>query len=150
MSTTTATRPAPAIPKPPRRLHLLTEAEFRRYLRRCEKIPGFLWSDGYKLEKDRKNAVLAAKAKRITRPLWIVTPSEHGNGGWCGSTVHDVMSRRAVLRCNPVEAYENGYYNPIFGSHIRACSKPDPNAAVYLWDHEAGRWLDKGGKPLAT
>ncbi len=73
---------------------------------------------------------------------------EHGNGGWCGSTVHDVVSAQRVLKLNPVEVYFRGYYEPSWGSQIRACRTKDVNRPVYLYDHENGRWLNAKGKPI--
>ncbi len=134
------------LPKHRKALDKMTAAEFLTYLAKCEKVPGF---SRYKLLQARDAAILAAKAKKLKSPLYIVEPHEHGNGGWCGSEVLDVVSKAKLFSINPVRRYKGGDYSPSWGSKIRACKTSDPNGALYMWDHEGEHWVDGQGRALS-
>ncbi len=80
--------------------------------------------------------------------LYLVAPSEHGNGGWCGSSTLAYVTPKWMLARDPVVLYCDGHYAPMFGSQLRLCKTEDPNDAVYLWDHHDNMWLDANGKAI--
>lgn len=123
-------------------LAAMTDAAFKRATKRLA------FHERYPLDRRRDAARLAVAAAKLTEPVYIVCPHEHGNGGWSGSGVLAVVERAAVFSIDPVRAYLGGYYQPTFGSMIRACLKPDPNNPLYRWDHDGAMWLASDGEAL--
>jgi len=87
-------------------------------------------------------------AEDASARLFLIMPREHGNDGWCGSTVLTHVTPKWMLRRDPVKTYLRGHYEPMFGSQLRLCKTKDPNDAAYLYDHEERKWLDKRGRTL--
>lgn len=93
-------------------------------------------------EKKRLEKIEKKKA-RLKNPVYVITPEEHGNGGWYGYTVHGVYELDWILKRNPVKMFHDGYYEPMFGSEIRLCKDKDPNKPLYRYDHEeTKRWVN--------
>lgn len=100
------------------------------------------WCEQYQRKLARKREALENKRLRILstgqKPVYIIEPHEHGNGGWCGQTIHGVFSLRRALKINPIEKFCDGYYEPFFGSQIGICGKPDINTALFVYDENQG------------
>jgi hypothetical protein len=93
--------------------------------------------------------------KTNTTTVNLIMPLEHGNGGWYGQKVLASGRLEDFLKINPVLTYLDGYYDPMFGSHLRLSYTTDANFPIYIWNHEDNRWEKSGdvvvlvgGKPL--
>ncbi len=87
---------------------------------------------------------------KLTRGFhFLITPSCHGNGGWCGYTIHRAASLPELLRLHPGKMGLAG--DGEFGDdRARICRIPDPNKGIILWDREDGRWTNRSGKPVTV
>ena len=131
-------------------INRMTDYDFTRFMWNIKKDAGYfggqaienclIFSDIYEIEETRRLFRLKEKRRHILRKgkdaYYVITPHEHGNGGWCGHKINDVLSLDIALKTNPVKEYHYGYYDTICGSQIRLCRIDDPNFPVYVWDHE--------------
>ena len=80
------------------------------------------WLEKYEAKEKKRFEKMEAKRLTLKNPVYVITPMEHGNGGWCGKTVHGVYELDWILKRNPIKMFEDGYYEPMWGSEIlRAC-----------------------------
>ena len=86
---------------------------------------------------------------RLTRGFhFLITPSCHGNGGWCGFTIHRAALLAELLKLNPGKMGLAG--DGEFGDdRARICRVPDPNKALIIWDREDVVWT-RNGKPVIS
>ena len=100
------------------------------------------WHDKYKAQEKRRFEKMEAKRLTLKNPVYVITPMEHGNGGWCGQTIHGVYELDWILRRNPVKMFHDGYYEPMWGSQIRLSLVQEVNKPLYKYDHEdTYRWI---------
>lgn len=96
----------------------------------------------YQRREKRRLAKIEEKKAKLKNPVYVITPEEHGNGGWCGYTVHGVYELDWILKRNPVKMFHEDYYEPMFGSEIRLTKEKDLNKPLYRFDHgETNCWI---------
>jgi hypothetical protein len=94
------------------------------------------WLRGQKADAVGKRVACAKLAKGYH---FLITPSCHGNGGWCGSTTHRADTREALLKLNPSALGIAG--DGDFGDdRARICRVNDVNKSVLIWDREDQVW----------
>lgn len=84
---------------------------------------------------------MAKKEYELTLPVFIVKPSAHGMGGWCGSSVVKQCTLKEALKFFP--DMDNLSYSPYDGKVIdyeRICKTKDPNSAIYIWNDDSYKW----------
>lgn len=70
-----------------------------------------------------------------TNPVFVIIPSCHGNGGWCGYRLLAIMDLQDAL------SIENP--NNFFDEEIRICYKNNPNSALYVFNRYDCQWEKK-------
>lgn len=75
----------------------------------------------------------------LTQQVYLVQPSVHGNGGWCGSTTLGSGPLRDLLCIDP--QYQHGIADRDFGDdQYRICIDENPNHALAIFNAEDERW----------
>lgn len=94
------------------------------------------WYEKYKAKENKRFDKMEAKRLTIENTVYVITPMEHGNGGWCGATIHGVYELDWILKRNPVKMFHDGYYKPAWGSKIVLNNIQNANYPMYEFDHE--------------
>ena len=94
------------------------------------------WYEKHKAKEKKRFDKMEAKRVTLKNPVYVITPWEHGNGGWCGATIHGVYELEWILRRNPVKMFHNNHYDPSWGSQIVLNNIQDANYPMYKFDHE--------------
>ena len=82
------------------------------------------------------------------KKVYLVEPSAHGNGGWCGSNVIARERLGSILsKGNPYCCYGGNYdlgYTmgsaSDWGAEVRICLTENPNDSIYIFNCEDGMW----------
>ena len=71
--------------------------------------------------------------------VFLVQPSVHGGGGWCGSSTIAKGRLRHLICCDPQLEY--GYCDGSFGDdRYRICIDENPNHSVAIYDSQEYKW----------
>ncbi len=77
----------------------------------------------------------------VNNTYYIVQPSCHGNGGWCGSNVlKEFSSLEDALLFIPKEKHSDDFDSYFGDSSPRICTDKDPNHSLYILEGESGIW----------
>lgn len=80
-----------------------------------------------------------------TNPVFVIIPSCHGNGGWCGYRLLAIMDLKDALKIqNPNNFFDEEWCGG-WGSleWIRICYKNNPNSALYVFNRYDCQWEKK-------
>ena len=99
------------------------------------------WFEKYKASEKRRFDKMEKRRLTLKNPVYAITPLEHGNGGWCGATIHGVYELDWILKRNPVKLFHDGFYQPMWGTLIRLNNIPDANNPLYTWEHDEYCWV---------